>query len=200
MVNNQCFNIQLAKDFCTYLFKSLVTRRLQNILASTLISFQFKLGDATMKKLCMFFFFFFGMTGKFPSEEKKGEKIHFPLTMVMEMRVMKKSDTLLCPASITNSDSEEHIAYIEILSVSGTPGYEQYFTDVALAWKKLGGIPHWQKQWTFLQDKDTDIFGYINNKYGANLSTFMNVRQQLKLDPKNLFMNGTMEKVFEPTK
>jgi len=141
------------------------------------------------------FFFFFGMTAKFPSEENKGEKTDFPLTLAMEMRVMKKSDTLLCPASITNS-SEEHIAYIEVLSVSGTPGYDQYFAEVALAWKELGGIPHWQKQWTFLQDK-TDIFGYIKNKYGENLSTFKDVRQQLKLDPENLFMNCTMKQVFQ---
>ena len=141
---------------------------------------------------------FLSITGKFPSEKHKDEKIHFPLTLAMEMRVMKKSDTLLCPASIAEG-GEPYIAYIEVLSVSGTPGYEQYFTDVALAWKKLGGIPHWQKQWTFLKDKDPedpDIFGYIRKKYGENIKTFMNVRQQLNLDPKNLFMNRTMAQVF----
>ena len=42
----------------------------------------------------------------------------------MEMRVIKKSDALLCPASLGD---EEHIAYIEVLSTVGTRGYEQFF-------------------------------------------------------------------------
>ena len=139
------------------------------------------------------------MSGKYPSETKSEEKISFPLTLAMEMRVIKGSDTLLCPASITEP-GKDHVAYIEVLSMSGTPGYEQFFTDVAEAWLELGGTPHWQKQWTFLKDasKKFNIFEYVRGKYGQNIPTFMTVRQQLQLDPKNLFMNETMSQVFNP--
>ena len=111
------------------------------------------------------------------------------------MRVMKKSGALLCPASL---GEEEHITYIEVLSTSGTPGYEEYFTDVAKAWLDLGGIPHWQKQWEFLQkEKHLDIFDYIRKKYGKNIDTFLRVRDQLNLDPNDLFMNDTMKQVLK---
>ena len=111
------------------------------------------------------------------------------------MRVIKKSDALLCPASIGD---EEHIAYIEVLSTSGTPGYEQFFTDVATEWVKLGGIPHWQKQWEFLNETkpDMDIFSYLRKKYGKNIERFLKVHDELKLDPDELFMNDTMKKLL----
>ena len=118
---------------------------------------------------------------------------------------MHKSDTLLCPASIVEG-GDEHVAYLEVLSTSGTPGYEAYFEEVAKEWTKLGGIPHWQKQWTFLKDtkiptgtgSTQDIFEYVRDKYGQNLEKFKIVRDSLNLDPNNLFMNETMKKVFDP--
>ena len=131
-------------------------------------------------------------SAKEKTKKKKEEKIRFPLTLVMEMRVMRKSDALLCPATL---GEEEHIAYIEVLSTTGTQGYEQYFTDIAKAWIKLDGIPHWQKQWDFLQ-KDFDIFEYLRKKYGKNMETFMKVHKELDLDPKGIFMNDLMKKLL----
>ena len=120
----------------------------------------------------------------------------FPLTLCMEMRVIKKSESLLCPASI---GKEEHVAYIEVLSAADTPGYEEYFREIAHEWKKLGGIPHWQKQWAFLDDKFCDgkkvgIFKHIQDMYGDNLTKFNDVRK--KYDPSCVFMNKTMERLF----
>ena len=151
--------------------------------------------------------------GKFPTKEKKDDdkeatkekkdddkeatkekKIHFPLTLCMEMRVMHKSESLLCPASIGD---EDHIAFIEVLSTTGTPGYDQFFTEVATAWLELGGIPHWQKQWEFLEKAPkVDIFSYLREKYGKNMETFMKVREALNVDPDGIFMNDTMKKLF----
>ena len=127
------------------------------------------------------------------TEGKKESKVHFPLTMCMEMRVMKKSDTLLCPASLGD---EEHVAYIEVLSTEGTPGYEEFFTEVAMEWVKLGGVPHWHKQWEFLQTEDFDIFSYIRSKYEKNIDKFMEVYHGLNLDPTGIFMNETMKKLL----
>ena len=104
----------------------------------------------------------------------------------MEMRVIKKSDALLCPASLGD---EEHIAYIQVLSTVGTRGYEQFFTDVGMEWIDLGGVPHWQKQWEFLNQPKFDVFGYLQGKYAKNMGTFMKVHRQLNLDPDLIFMN-----------
>jgi hypothetical protein len=142
----------------------------------------------------------YAFEGKFPTKDQtsddhkgtKGKKIHFPLSLCMEMRVMQKSESLLCPASIGD---ETHITYIEVLSTTGTRGYEQFFTEVAMEWIKLGGIPHWHKQWEFLQES-FDIFSYLRNKYGKNMETFMKVHEALKVDPDGIFMNDTMKKLF----
>lgn len=140
--------------------------------------------------------------GKFPemktdkkSDESTKKKHHFPLSLCLEMRVIKKSDALLCPASIGD---EEHVAYIEVLSTTGTPGYEQFFTDVAKEWVKLGGVPHWQKQWEFLNElqPDMEIFSYVREKYGKNIEEFLKVYDQLHLDPDGVFMNDTMKKLL----
>lgn len=117
------------------------------------------------------------------------------------MRVLKKGTSLLCPASIGDTT---HMAYIEVLSTSGTQGYEQYFAEVAKEWIALGGIPHWQKQWTFLKDfdigqGDQDIFDYIRSKFDGNLTTFNNVRSQLEFDCDDRFLNTTMKKVLDGT-
>ena len=143
--------------------------------------------------------------GKFPKEKPeesfddvdtpaRHHKIHFPLSLCMEMRVMKKSEALLCPASLGN---EEHIAYIEILSTAGTPGYEQFFADVGKKWIDLGGVPHWYKMWELLNQPNFDVYAFLRSKYGKNMKTFMRVHRQLNLDPDLIFMNKMMGKVFQ---
>ena len=112
------------------------------------------------------------------------------------MRVLKKSDALLSPASIGD---EEHVAFIEVLSTTGTRGYEQFFTEVSMEWIKLGGVPHWQKQWEFLEKQTSsnfEIFSYLRDKYGKNIETFVKVLGELKLDPDGIFMNDMMKKVL----
>ena len=111
---------------------------------------------------------------------------------------MRKSDCFLCPATITQKSDEEHIAYIEVLSTSGTPGYEKYFEEVAEAWMKLDGVPHWHKQFTFLNNEDRDIYKYIRDQFGDHLEKFRNVRTSLNLDPDDIFLNETMKKIIKP--
>ena len=98
---------------------------------------------------------------------------------------MKKSKALLCPASLGD---EDHILYVEVLSVVNTPGSKEYFGEICRLWKRQGGIPHWQKQWTFLDDNGSMI-KYLQGKYGQNLTTFKGVRQAMNVDPNNMFVN-----------
>ena len=105
---------------------------------------------------------------------------------------MRKSDCFLCPASIGN---EEHIAYIEVLSTVGTPGYEDYFRRVATEWKNLGGIPHWHKQFMFLEPK-MGIIDHMKKTFGQDkIDKFNAVRKEL--DPDGLFLNDTMKSFLE---
>ena len=76
--------------------------------------------------------------------EQRNRKSIFLSHSVSKMCVIIKSVALLSPASIGD---EEHIAFIEVLSTTGTHGYEQFFTEVSMVWIKLGGVPHWQVQW-----------------------------------------------------
>lgn len=99
---------------------------------------------------------------------------------------MKKSKALLCPASIGDKD---HILYIEVLSVVNTPGVHDYFKAIGDGWKTLGGIPHWQKQWTFLDDNGSMI-NYIKMKYGENLAKFKQIRAAMAVDPDDMFVNS----------
>lgn len=110
----------------------------------------------------------------------------FPLNLCMEFRVMHKSKALLCPASLGDQD---HILYIEVLSTVNTPEVQDYFQTISDGWKNLGGIPHWQKQWTFL-DKDGSMVDYLKEKYGNNLTKFNDVRKALQVDPKDMFVNS----------
>ena len=119
---------------------------------------------------------------------QKGGK--FPLSLCMEMRVMRKSDCLLCPASVGN---EKHIAYIEVLSTVGTPDYLEYFEAVAKEWIKLGGIPHWHKQFMFLEKKH-NIISHIKKQFGDRIDRFNKVRKEL--DPNGVFLNEAMKSIL----
>ena len=52
----------------------------------------------------------------------------FPLTAALDLRLIKKSSCLLCPAVRREGDNSTHTAYIEILSFVGTENYKQFFT------------------------------------------------------------------------
>ena len=134
--------------------------------------------------------------------DSDGKPNPFPLSLCMEMRVMKKSDTLMCPASITCNSDEKHIAYIEVLSTATTPGYLPYFSIIGHLWKFLEGIPHWQKQFKVLTDYDDPfvlpMVKYLQEKYKANLKRFNAVQKEI--DPSQIFMNKTMKEILLATK
>ena len=122
-----------------------------------------------------------------------GKANAFPLNLSMELRIMKESKALLCPASLGD---EDHILYIEVLSVVNTPGSENYFKDISMKWKRQGGVPHWQKQWTFL-DNNCRMIKYLQGKYGQNLTTFKGVRQAMNVDPNNMLVNNVYKAILE---
>ena len=111
----------------------------------------------------------------------------------MDIRVIKKSDCLLCPAVKRDVDQSTHTAFVEIVGFAGTQSYMKFFHDIGEKWMELGGTPHWCKQWTFLGDK---IFDHIHNYYGDNISKFRDLFKILNGDNR-MFVNQTMAKVFQ---
>ena len=127
---------------------------------------------------------------------------NFPLSTTMDMRIIAKSDCLLCPGSNLpghpNYPTSTHTAFIEILSFAGTENYKDFFTKIGKKWMELGGVPHWCKQWTFLQHHG--IFKHIHEYYGDNLVKFRQVLQSLSSENSQLcklFINSTMERVLD---
>ena len=51
----------------------------------------------------------------------------FPLSSAVDMRFIKKSKCLLCPATAQAGDTSTHTAYIEIISFVGTETYQDFY-------------------------------------------------------------------------
>ena len=118
----------------------------------------------------------------------------YPLSTTLDIRIIKKSDCLLCPAVKRDVDQSTHTAFVEILSFAGTQSYKEFFHEIGEKWIKLGGIPHWCKQWTFLED--VKVFEHIHKYYGDNISKFRDLLQALNGDDR-MFVNQTMRKVLQ---
>lgn len=129
-----------------------------------------------------------------------GLEKEFPLSTTMELRVIRKSHTLLCPATKRPGDETTHTAYLEILSFGGTKNYQKFFTEVGKKWMSLGGVPHWCKQWTFLED--SGIIGHIHKFYGENLVKFREVLKLLNKEDEgdgwcDIFVNSSMMTILD---
>ena len=103
---------------------------------------------------------------------------------------MSRSSALLNPASVKGEKGEDHIAFIEVLGTTGTQGYKDFFSQVAVAWMMLGGVPHWHKEFYRL-DRGTEIINHMRKEYGhEKIERFNAVRKEL--DPKDIFLNTMM--------
>lgn len=60
----------------------------------------------------------------------------------------------------------------------------------------LGGVPHWAKQWNFLEDKG--IYEHLRTHYGENMRKFSAVVEALNGKDKDIFLNKTMKKLLFP--
>ncbi|KAJ8306718.1 hypothetical protein KUTeg_015759 [Tegillarca granosa] len=77
---------------------------------------------------------------------------HYPFNIALEMRWMAYSECYLCPAIIGNPalGGSGHVFYVEVLSVDGTNGWDEFCIELGIEWMKLGGMPHLAKEWDFI--------------------------------------------------
>lgn len=111
----------------------------------------------------------------------------YPFNMTLNARFVNSSDCLLAPAS-----GPGHTCYIEILSSSPTPFWQEFASAIAARWMKLPGArPHWAKEWGFIPGIET----FIGQAYGDQLTQFLAVRDALAVDPQRMFSNDLLDRV-----
>ena len=118
----------------------------------------------------------------------------FPLSLVLDTQFRQHSDTLLCPAIV--GQKTIHSFYIQVLPARlfyKTETIKDYYSGIADKWFKLGGVPHWHKDWSYLPGVNAHLYEI----YGWRLMKFEEVRKILGVDPNNLFCNETMTKLLE---
>lgn len=135
---------------------------------------------------------------------KEYNRGRFPLSVAMEMRWIKSSDCLMCPAKAVKSNPVKgetpSTLYLEVLGIAGQKDriWENFTIDVAKGWMeiKTNGkkpVPHWAKQWSYIVDDEVDIYSYIREAYGENMTKF---KDQLTENELALFSNETLNRVL----
>ena len=120
----------------------------------------------------------------------------YPLNFGMDIRFIAKSQCLLSAAAPGDYTST---CFIEVISFSGTVDYLKFFGIIGKKFLDLGGIPHWPKQWAFLEKCDNvDMRAILWERFGDNMSKFVSAREALKVDETNLFLNTTMGHLLSP--
>ena len=89
-----------------------------------------------------------------------------------------------------------HTVFIEILSFAGTQSYKDFFHKVGKKWIEMGGVPHWCKQWTFLED--VKVFDRIYDHYGGNIVKFTRVFEEIGDPTTKMFVNNVMKRILYP--
>src|SRR6516225_11194063 len=112
----------------------------------------------------------------------------FPLNLTLNARFIKNSNALLSPAF-----GEQHTCFIEVLSYYKTLGWKAFTSTLAHRWMKLPAArPHWAKEF----DHVPGIIPFIRQAYGTNLSKFLQIREELVVDPEKRFVNPLLEQIF----
>jgi hypothetical protein len=116
---------------------------------------------------------------------RRGE---YPMNVVMNVRFINNSNCWLSPAF-----GEGHTCYIEILSRAKQADWERFSGQVAGDWLTLPQArPHWAKEFQHIPD----VIQHIKTSYGENIARFNQIKNQLQVDPDNMFVNRTLEEIF----
>jgi hypothetical protein len=110
------------------------------------------------------------------------------MNVVMNVRFINNSNCWLSPAF-----GEGHTCYIEILSRNKQAHWKYFSGQVAQDWLKLPQArPHWAKEFQHIPN----IIPYLKTAYGENIARFNQIRDQLQVDPENMFVNSTLREIL----
>jgi FAD/FMN-containing dehydrogenase len=112
----------------------------------------------------------------------------YPMNVTLNVRFIQSSECLLSPAY-----GEGHTCYIEILSSARNHGWKKFSGEVAQQWLQLPHArPHWAKEFRHIPG----VIEYIQREVGPNIARFNQIKERLRLDPDQMFMNRALEEIF----
>jgi hypothetical protein len=112
----------------------------------------------------------------------------FPFNLTLNARFIRNSSALLSPAL-----GNGHTCFIEVLSYCSTPGWANFSAIVAREWMKLPGArPHWPKEFQQIPG----IVPFIRGAFGSGLRRFLEIRDELGVDPGKMFVNPYLNRVL----
>lgn len=121
--------------------------------------------------------------------EKEGK---FPLNLALEMRFVSGSEGLLSTAN-----GNEHTCFLEIVTSESTPYWKEFSAEVGLEWMKIPGArPHWAKMCHHIPG----IEDHIRKEFGSRIDTFLQVKKDLDVDPKDIFYTQWLANILEPNR
>lgn len=112
----------------------------------------------------------------------------YPLNMMLVGRCIANSRALLSPAF-----GDRHVFYLEIISSYGTEGWEKFSDEIAQEWMRLPGARiHWGKEFEQIRG----IVPFVRRSYGERLTRFLQIRDELGVDPERMFVNPFLERLL----
>ena len=112
----------------------------------------------------------------------------YPMNVVMNLRFINNSSCWLSPAF-----GEGHTCYIEVLSRAKQADWKHFSGQVAQDWLTLPqAMPHWAKEFQHIPN----VIQHIKNNLGENIRRFNQIKDQLQVDPDNMFVNHTLQEIF----
>jgi len=112
----------------------------------------------------------------------------YPMNVAMNLRFIQNSTCWLSPAF-----GEGHTCYIEILSRTNPKAWEVFSGEVAQQWLQLPQArPHWAKEYQHIPG----VIEHIKSNMGTNIAHFQRIKEQLQVDPDQMFVNTTLQEIF----
>jgi FAD binding domain/D-arabinono-1,4-lactone oxidase len=112
----------------------------------------------------------------------------YPLNITMNVRFIGNSNCWLSPAF-----GEGHTCYIEILGRTHPRDWERFSGEVAQKWLQLPQArPHWAKEFQHIPG----VIEHIRREMGTNIAHFHRIKEQLRVDPDQMFVNTTLQEIF----
>ncbi|MDE1167794.1 MAG: FAD-binding protein [Pseudomonas sp.] len=113
----------------------------------------------------------------------------YPLNATLGFRFIRNSEALL-----SSCLGNTHTCMVELFSYHKTPLFEEFAADILTAW--MAELPrartHWAKAFQYLPDAPATM----RKAFGGQIEAFLAVREELNVDPHNLFVNPMLGAIF----
>ncbi len=113
----------------------------------------------------------------------------WPLNLALNARFLGRSRALLSPCH-----GRPHTCFIEVMTYRDTPGWDEFASELGAGWLEMpGAAPHWPKEF----EQIPGVFDKIAARYGPNLRRFVELREQLEIDPDDRFVNRLTRRILD---